>query len=978
MSAYKNNIALLFVISLIFLVVLFTSGCSQNSTTQNSTTQASTTKFIYPDKRPPHSVGPGGGGWIGFPAINPQDPANVAVSCDMGSTFISQNATSDDFFFTQPRLNLETSSGAYGSVLYFFSPNDSNIVYALSARQAFISHDKGRSWSYFAPKEENIAGVIDKIIYKEDQHFVGAGTHPSNTQIYLLGLYVDPADTTSNTIYIASWGNSFYLDTPTGGRNVNVTEVYQTTNGGDTWNRITRILDTHSGNYVQDYNRYARMIIHDGFLHLMTTAGMFIIDPNIPDIYDSIIYKNSFQNLGAQYIVDGNDLYMYMFVHLPEDKRREIRKYRYTNKAYDTTKYTVITHDFKQRLYNWSGSNNTLQDGNLASFDRFDVAKNATSITVYVSFTNAPTVSNKYNSIGVAVSHNDGLTWTRALEGCGDDSNSYNNTSFNNVRHAGPTDVYTRNIIGFNGLEGGITVNSSNTNHAIATGSTDGYQTFDGGRTWVALSSKRVDDGANPVPQRGDIPQWTTRGIDPTGLDDFAVNPFNLNHHLAGYTDVGLFESFDAGESWTRINFHRASGFTGFFHKNFNLTNCHSVAFDPHNRGIYLAGMSAIHDLRYQNSGRLRSFAQYLNDAGSGVNSIKGYIMKRNADGVWTTTTIELDNAQLGFLINKQTQNNIQSKAIATNIIFDPHTRGVVYASVYGLGVIKSTDSGSNWHFINDGINPQQHIGSGSDAPLPGIFSRRMTLSKDGKTLFLELISLRTNSNSPTGGNIWQSTMIGQVYYLDITSGIEKWKELNRPNYNNPNLRNTLVPPGINGIDKCQNGNIYAAPVRRTIGERNTPFNGGNIDSTEGGGAFVSIDNGSTWRQIFDERFYVEDIIVSSRNPNVLFMTAHNGVFASIKGKDTTTSDWIPMHDTRIGGYGHRSYYKIWELPNDPTCLYISTMGGGAWRIPIPKAVLDTIDPMRLSWNSTLNSFFTSGIRAFYVNVLRSHIPKYS
>lgn len=943
----KNNIISLFFLYVLFLFIAmifpalsFTTGCSKSQERQMQKIDSRPTYYFGQM----HTVGPGGGGWIGYPTINPQDPANITISCDMGSTFISQNGTSDDFYFLQPRLNADSGS----VVQYFYNPKDADIVYALAAGQAYISRDKGRTWSFFAPKEDNIAGVIGRIIYKTDQHFVKEGsTHNRNsTDFYLFGLYVDPSDTTSNTIYIVSYSSGFYLNTPTGYRNLNVTEVYRTKDGGNTWTRITRILDAPGGHWTQDLNRYARMIMHNGYLHLMTTGGMFIIDPNIPNILDSLVYRNDFRNLGAQYLRDGNELYMYMFVHLTEPTRREIRKYRYTDKAYDTTNYTVITQDFKKRLYNWYGENNTLQDGNPASFDRFDVVKNATSITVYVTFKSAPTKNNKWNVDGVAVSHDDGLKWTRALEGCGENVDTYNNTSYYNVSHAGPTDIHMRHINGFNGFEGGLTVNPSNPNHAIVTGETDGYQTFDGGKTWVALSSKRVDNGAQPVPGKGDVPRWTTRGIDQTCQDGFAVNPFNLNHYLAGHTDMGLFESFDAGESWTRLNYHRRAGYTGFFHENLRLANCYSVAFDPHNQGILLAGMSSIHDLRYQGGeySFARNIARYINIAGSGVNNIRGYIMKRNSNGVWAQATIKLDNTQLNFLNNKQTQANIQSKTVATDIVFDPHNRGVVYASVYGLGALKSTDSGSNWYFINNGITPQINRGNSTVNPLPGIFSRRMTLGKDGKTLFLELTSLRTNSNT---GSIWQNNMIGQVYYLDITTDNTTWMELNRPNYDNPNLNNTSKPPGLNGIDKCKNGNIYAAPVRREPGFAgfDTSYNGGNVARTEGGGAYVSTDNGNTWRQIFDERYYVEDIKVSSRNPNVLFLTTHNGVYSSTKGKYTTSGDWVPLHDTRIGGYGHRTFYKIWEIPNDPTRILVSTMGGGTWSLLIPQAVLDILYP---------------------------------
>ena len=872
-------------------------------------------------------IGPGGGGTLWRPEINPQDSNNIFTSCEMGSTFISRDGgeSFDSFNFLV---------GASNVILYFFSPHNANTVYAVSqsGHQVFKSNDQGYSWDFFAPKREHIDISKGNITYPDFQkHFLFSGrSNVVVTRHSLLGVYVHPTE--PDTIFIAARGSNVWLtDTPTGNGSKNLTEVYRSTDGGNTFTRLSVILDADSPNTL-NHNRFARMKMHDGYLHLITTAGIFVIDLKITDIYNNAVYKriiNANTDSGAvidsRFLQDGTNFFVYANVEKKsaEATWNEIRKYRYVNTEgrYDHDNNVVITKNFKDNLATWDGEKNTLSGGTPARHHFFDVVKNnAGSITIYVNFLNAGTTVTNYNAYGVAVSHDDGQTWKRAIEGTtiGIDNPENSNTLFSRVPNLGPIDTWYRDF-SYSGFARGVVINPRDSNHAIVTGSTDGWQTRDGGKTWASLSSRRVDNGRKPIPLANQTPRWKTTGIDPTVVEDFAVDPHNPNHWFAGMTDAGLYESFDAGESWTRRNFSRNAGVWGFAHAALGQSNCNAIAFSPHTKDMIIAGMTSVHDLRYvgnpSNTGPMLYITYSNPESGTGTGgSPFGYLITSTDGGkTWKTGTIR-DNATLRG--KPVTFNSLQLKIIPIDIVFDPLAPGTAYAAVYNLGVLKTTDNGANWGFCNEGIDVQEYRGNnGTSTPVLVIASRRMTLSQDGKTLFLMLRGMTNATSTPN------TNLVGPTYSLDLASPASTWKKLNIPGDvegTNPAWNGTV----LHGIDKDKHGVLYAVPARR-------------MESPGLGGAYVSLDNGTKWRQIFDVSRQVVDIKISDHNPDVLYIITNTGqVYTSDKGKITMPDHWKPMPFPPIS-----PLYAIHEVPHDRTRILVSTHGGGLWVVPIPGVI---------------------------------------
>jgi hypothetical protein len=102
-------------------------------------------------------------------------------------------------------------------------------------------------------------------------------------------------------------------------------------------------------------------------------------------------------------------------------------------------------------------------------------------------------------------------------------------------------------------------------------------KTVDGGTTWNAVYSRRIE-GAG----------WTSTGLDVTTSYGFHFDPFDPQRQFITYTDIGLFRSEDGGASWT-------SSTRGVPREWRNTT--YWIAFDPLVRGRVWSVNSGTHDL---------------------------------------------------------------------------------------------------------------------------------------------------------------------------------------------------------------------------------------------------------------------------------------------------------------------------------------------------------------------------------------------
>jgi hypothetical protein len=66
-----------------------------------------------------------------------------------------------------------------------------------------------------------------------------------------------------------------------------------------------------------------------------------------------------------------------------------------------------------------------------------------------------------------------------------------------------------------------------------------GYKTTDGGKTWKQVYSHNLEDGS-----------YASGGLDVTTCYGVHFDPFDKEHFFICYTDMGLFHTFNGGDSW--------------------------------------------------------------------------------------------------------------------------------------------------------------------------------------------------------------------------------------------------------------------------------------------------------------------------------------------------------------------------------------------------------------------------------------------
>jgi photosystem II stability/assembly factor-like uncharacterized protein len=233
-----------------------------------------------------------------------------------------------------------------------------------------------------------------------------------------------------------------------------------------------------------------------------------------------------------------------------------------------------------------------------------------------------------------------------------------------------------------------LTVAQQDANLAYSTDLGRTMRTVDGGATWAAVYSRKVDNVG-----------WTSVGLDVTTSYGVHFDPFDPKRQFITYTDIGLFRSEDGGVSWT-------SSTAGVPRAWMNTT--YWVVFDPKVRGRMWSVNSYTHDLPRPKMWRHNSVLHY-----------KGGVCRSDDGGKhWTTSNAGMDETG------------------ATHILLDPTSpvdARILYVAGYGRGVYKSSDGGRSWALKNNGITQEQpfawRLARSSNGTLYAVIARR---SEDG------------------------------------------------------------------------------------------------------------------------------------------------------------------------------------------------------------------------------------------------------
>ena len=208
-----------------------------------------------------------------------------------------------------------------------------------------------------------------------------------------------------------------------------------------------------------------------------------------------------------------------------------------------------------------------------------------------------------------------------------------------------------------------LTVAAQDANLVYGTDLGRTMRTTDGGATWEAVYSRKVDDSG-----------WTSLGLDVTNSYGIHFDPFDSKRQFITYTDIGLFRSEDGGVSWT-------SSTAGVPSEWRNTT--YWIVFDPQVPGRMWSVNSYTHDLPRPKMWRHTSVLTY-----------KGGVCTSDDGGKnWTKSNTGMD------------------EAASTHILLDPTSpvkARVLYVAGFGRGVYKSSDGGQTWALKNNGITQEE------------------------------------------------------------------------------------------------------------------------------------------------------------------------------------------------------------------------------------------------------------------------------
>ena len=244
----------------------------------------------------------------------------------------------------------------------------------------------------------------------------------------------------------------------------------------------------------------------------------------------------------------------------------------------------------------------------------------------------------------------------------------------------------------------------------------------DGGATWQAGEITRAAD--DPPGPPDSTSRWVANGLQNTTTWQYLVDPFEPQRHTIAYTDLGLFRSLDAGQTWIWM---RGQG-----------PNCYQLTADPAQPGRLWAAFSIVHDIPNNNIvlGHHRAHGQgslgYSDDFGATW-------VGRNQGLPGADTEPPYDGGSM-----------TACAAPVTSVVLDPRSpvaSRTLFAALWEHGVYRSVDGGLSWE--------SRSIGLG----VPGVNLRacRLELHPDGTLFCLITGKMRDSALMAEGVGLYRS-----------------------------------------------------------------------------------------------------------------------------------------------------------------------------------------------------------------------------
>lgn len=530
-------------------------------------------------------VGPGGGGAMFNPAINPLDPQNIFVSCDMTGSYVTYDGGEKWRMF-----NLR------GVVkFYSFDRENPSVVYAGTSNMLFKSVDKGVSWSTIYPAPSDVV-----TIHSQGDHASELVVTKDSIITNLEKAIVDFHN--PKRLYLLVRKRKIDFWPPKRGRNSRYyTAILISEDGGVHWEESDRLRFELNNIFIDPTSPLENRTIYvsgKGGLGMKKNGqwSNLALPVNAGPITQ---YADGYDTLQKQHIIYAISGRSYFN---PAGNDAESGIYMTTNNGFSWSRVDKSLLAFKD------------QGAETPEFRSI-----ATSYlhpqTIYISYANLK-IDKDSLSIGVAKSNDYGNSWKLVWK-------DVNSTPAQN-RISGWLDERFGPGWGENPFH--MSIDESNADVCYATDFGRTLKTTDGGASWHQVYTKKTEFGG-----------WKSRGLQVTTGYMLAFDPFDSLHVFMADTDTGLMESFDGGQSWSSATFQN-----GVPKRWVNTT--YWLLFDPTVKGKVWALMSANHDLPRPKMWRNRDMSTYLGGILKSEDGGKTWEPQSEAIGQFAPTHIIMDN----------------------------------------------------------------------------------------------------------------------------------------------------------------------------------------------------------------------------------------------------------------------------------------------------------------------------------------------
>ena len=804
-------------------------------------------------------LGPGGGGAMIFLGINPHDHNNLFASSDMSSCYVSHDGGKS---WIQPYRFRHDAHWYFGS--------DENTVYAVTIRHTFVSKDKGRTWNPLYPgKNEFDRKGSDGYLNTDWSDELG-------DKPLFITLLQEPDD--PNIIYILTENG----------------RIVRSTNGGATFSYITTKANSlnFNGGTDNNYFDFARLEIEpttnlsNRKLTLLARTGIYSFDVNdgkwttrksltALSSTSGTLPVNAVANAG-QILLDGVNTLLYI-------------KLISSLKNFESE--LAVSSDFGNT---WKVISTNIQNVYPTGVSEIKIF-NFTIVNKDVIYLSVTLSGDAARNERIVKTTDGGNTWNMVLNGGsnsvisnrGWNENLWGGTSW--TRLNSNSDLLSRD---FNSMA------TTSTNPNICLSGTWGnvLATTDGGATWKQLNSDLAvpqpalpaDAPASVTNNNGAYQFYKTRGMDQTTAYSFQIDPFNPNHQFICYTDIGLWETYDDGESWRLANRGTAIG------SGENMDNCYDLAFDPNKKNrVYSVWGSGNNDMTAV-SGQTRFFNAYNNSS----TMIGGVCYSVNGGYSWTRAA--------GI-----PSSGVQGMGISVDPVSD---NDVVYAAIAGYnnvgGIYRSTNGGESYTRFMNGVAARD------------VFPFSLEWNADASRLFVTFIPVpHTTAYARAYTSYNYNSDNAGAYYLD--RGSDTWQPV-------------TLPSSVYAVNRFKCDPVNPDVVYMVARRRGSVSNPDMYPSNAG--IYVSKDAGKTWRLITSTNINTVAVEISNFDTNRIYFAESsvffNGgmVYYSDNGPDTQPNDWEPVnlnfHFTRIN--------NVQQDPQNPGAIYVSCFGASVWHLTVP------------------------------------------